>query len=107
MPGIAAGMSALVTIDFAKDSNKHWMVPISALFTEKGHTYVWIYREQDSTVLKKEVEIERFDKSGQVWVNGDLERGEVIVSAGVNDLKEGQKVKQLNPVSASNIGGLL
>ena len=107
LPGIAAGMSALVTIDFAKDSNKHWMVPISALFTEKGHSYVWIYREQDSTVLKKEVEIERFDKSGQVWVNGDLERGEVIVSAGVNDLKEGQKVKQLNPVSASNIGGLL
>jgi len=36
-----------------------------------------------------------------------LRKGQTVISAGVNDLKEGQKVKLLPPVPASNVGGLL
>ena len=47
------------------------------------------------------------DKDGQVIVEADLSSGTRIVAAGVNGLKEGQKVRLLPPVSSSNVGKLL
>ena len=53
------------------------------------------------------VKVVELDKDGQVIVESDLASGTRIVSAGVNGLKEGQKVRLLAPVSSSNVGKLL
>ena len=53
------------------------------------------------------VKVVELDKDGQVIVEADLSSGTRIVAAGVNGLKEGQKVRLLPPVSSSNVGKLL
>jgi hypothetical protein len=40
-------------------------------------------------------------------ISSGLKAGELIVTAGVHSLKEGQKVQPLAPVSKTNVGGLL
>jgi hypothetical protein len=46
-------------------------------------------------------------RSGQAIVSEGLSEGEIVVSAGVHSLKEGEKVKVLPVASPTNIGGLL
>lgn len=53
------------------------------------------------------MKVVELNKDGQVIVESDLVAGTRIVSAGVNGLKEGQKVRLLPPVSSSNVGKLL
>lgn len=107
LKGLAAGMSVTVTIDFRPGSGDFLVIPVSALFQENGMSYVWLLEPKELTVRKKEVQVAQMNKDGSVLVKSDLQRGQTIISAGVNDLKEGQKVKVLSPVPASNVGGLL
>lgn len=105
--GLAAGMSVSVTIDFkplAEDMN---VIPVSALFQMDGESYVWLYNEERKTIRSVPVEVKQLSKDGEVIVKSKLRRGQSIVSAGVNDLRDGQKVNPLPPVSPSNVGGLL
>ncbi len=104
---LAAGMSVTVTIDFMPGKDDLTLVPISALFQEGGKSYVWSYQKEDGKVNRCLVEIVEIQKDGMVLVQSELLPGSWIVSAGVNRLKEGQKVRQLPPVSTSNVGKLL
>ena len=106
-PGLAPGMSVSVRIDFKPIGGERTIIPVSALFQEEGETYVWLYDEEEEVVNKLPVKVERIMKNGEVIVKSSLERGETIVTAGVNDLKEGQKVKPLPPVPSSNVGKML
>ena len=45
--------------------------------------------------------------NGTVVVREGVRAGEVVVTAGVHALDQGQKVRLLPPVSATNVGGLL
>ncbi len=71
-------------------------VPLSALFTsgESRDTYVWIINDQSNTVSKRKVITDRLTDHGQIVAEG-LEPGELIATAGVHYLKEGQKIKIL------------
>lgn len=106
-PGLAAGMSVSVNIDFKPMSGNRTVIPVSALFQEDGESYVWLYNEKYKVVEKLPVRIEQIMKTGKAVVLSGLRKGQAIVSAGVNNLKEGQKVNALPPVPASNVGGLL
>lgn len=106
-PGLAAGMSVMVTIGFKPGAEDMTMIPVSSLFQKKGNSYVWLYNEDDQTISKVRVQIEQLTKTGNAMVKSDLRIGDLIISAGVNDLKNGQKVKTLPPVSETNVGGLL
>ena len=57
-----------------------------------------LFDENDGKVKMMPVEVKRVLKDGEVIVESDLRPGESIVSAGVNDLKEGQVVRVLPPV---------
>ncbi len=105
--GLAAGMSVTVTISFRPGTEELSVVPVSALFQERGKSYVWLFEEQTQTVHKTVVWVEQMNKDGSVLVKSDLRLGQTIISAGVNDLKDGQKVRPLPSVPASNVGGLL
>ncbi len=105
--GLAAGMSVSVTIGLKPGVEGMTVIPISALFQQDGQSYVWVYDEYHRSVREMPVEVHQWTKDGQVVVKSDLKKGQSVVSAGVNDLKEGQKVRPLPPVSPSNVGGLL
>ena len=66
-------------------------LPLSALLEQDGKTYVWIADAQSQTVRRQPVEVVR--RTEQNFIVEGLEDGQLIVSAGVNSLQDGQKVK--------------
>ncbi len=69
-------------------------VPAVALFDDGDRTCVWICRE-DSTVVSREVRVERLQTGGEAVVGAGLAAGERIVTSGVHRLREGEKVAPL------------
>ncbi len=104
---LAPGMSVAVTIGFKPLAEALGMVPVSALFQREGSSFVWLYDSRQETIERVPVEIQRLTKDGAAIVKSSLKEGQTVIAAGVNDLKEGQKVKLLPPIPASNVGGLL
>lgn len=104
---LAPGMSVTVVIHFKQGPQGFAVVPVSALFQEEGDSYVWAYNEDRGTIAAVPVSVLRLTPDGSVVVKSGLRQGQQVVSAGVNDLKDGQKVHPLPPVSSSNVGQLL
>jgi membrane fusion protein, multidrug efflux system len=73
-------------------------VPASALTEANGRPAVWVVDPQSQTVSLRNVEILRHD-SASVAVSQGLETGELVVTAGVQTLHPGQKVRLLGAAS--------
>lgn len=69
------------------------VLPGSALFQKNGGPAVWVVDPASETVSLKPVVISRYETDRVVIAEG-LAKGEVVVTAGVNRLREGQKVKR-------------
>lgn len=69
-------------------------LPASALTQAEGRPAVWIVDPQALTVSLRNVEVLRYD-SASVIVSQGLEAGETVVTAGVQVLRPGQKVRLL------------
>lgn len=69
-------------------------LPSAAIFDKSGQPAVWVYSEPSGSVTLTEVEIARFDQ-GKALVGGGITAGDYIVTAGVNQLREGQQVTLL------------
>jgi RND family efflux transporter MFP subunit len=67
-------------------------LPISALQEVDGKTRIWVIDQQNQTVNPREVQVVSRSDDTFVLSNG-VNPGERVVSAGVNSLKPGQKVK--------------
>lgn len=106
-PWLASGMSVSVTIHFRPTAGELATIPISALVQKEGRSFVWLYNSQDSLITSVPVQVQQIRKDGMVIIRSELQQGQTVISAGVNDLKEGEKVRLLPPVPASNVGGLL
>lgn len=104
---LASGMSASVIINYEPSDQHLLVIPVSALFQEDKRSYVWRINEHQQSICKTPVEVRQVLKDGQVVVASRLQIGDQIVSVGVNDLKEGQRVRILPPPSSSNVGHLL
>jgi RND family efflux transporter MFP subunit len=101
------GMAAMVTIGL-RSGHPEWVcIPFSALFEADGRASVWIYDPGSRTVSLRAVEPHEIRADGTVVLSAGLKEGEVIVSAGVHALHQGEQVKLLPPVSVTNEGGLL
>ncbi len=88
------GMSSSVTLTPQADHNEtFFLVPTDALSgNESGDRYVWLLDEDKDTVSK--VPVTTGDLSGQsVAVRGKLREGQKIVTAGVDYLRQGEKVR--------------
>jgi membrane fusion protein, multidrug efflux system len=72
-------------------------VPASALTETGGRPAVWVVDQQSHTVSLRTVEVVRYDPATVVISQG-LETGEVVVTAGVQTLRPGQKVRLLGVV---------
>ena len=73
-------------------------VPASALTEANGRPAVWVVDPQSQTVSLRNVEIFRHD-SASVVISQGLEIGELVVTAGVQTLHPGQKVRLLGAAS--------
>jgi len=75
-------------------------VPFSSVVGEvEGDKYVWVL-DSNSSVEKRKIEVEKIIQD-MFRVTGDIHPGDVLVVAGVNYLREGQRVKVLE----GRIGG--
>lgn len=91
LPGMACNVSGRVerpkmagALDFT--------IPLAAVFAdEKDNKFVWVIDDKAKTVAKKKVETGEISALG-IEVAG-LQAGEWIATAGVNTLREGQKVR--------------
>ena len=104
---ITPGMSTNVTITQRHESEERLQIPLSAIFNKEGATYVMIYNPTSSTVETRKVNIDSIDRNSMVLITNGLNEGDIVVSAGVNSLKDGEKVTPLKENSSTNIGGLL
>lgn len=68
------------------------VLPGSALFDQGGRPAVWVFTPSSGTVSLKRVVVARFE-TDRVVISEGLEKGEIVVTAGVNRLREGQKVR--------------
>jgi RND family efflux transporter MFP subunit len=67
-------------------------IPASALTRPGGKSAVWIVDTKAGTVSVRDVVLQAFDAE-RVQVSSGLEAGDVIVTAGVQALRPGQKVR--------------
>ncbi|WP_191830581.1 efflux RND transporter periplasmic adaptor subunit [Pseudomonas fluorescens] len=84
------GTSISVTLTSAVSPRSE--LPATALLESEGQTRVWVVDPQQHTVATREVKLlERTPYS--VVLSAGVQAGERVVTAGVNSLKPGQKVK--------------
>lgn len=69
-------------------------VPASALTQADGKPAVWIVDPQSKTVSLRDIEVLRYEASAVVISRG-LETGDIVVTAGAQTLRPGQKVRLL------------
>ncbi len=69
------------------------VLPSAALFEKGGKPAVWIVDPASNTVALRAVAVARFEND-RVVVSEGLAKGDVVVTAGVNRLREGQKVRR-------------
>jgi RND family efflux transporter MFP subunit len=93
---IRLGSTVSGTIDM--DTAAVIAIPATALTTADQNPAVWVVDPTSSTVSLRAVEIGRHDPATVVVANG-LEGGEVIVTAGVQALHPGQKVRLVEAVA--------
>ena len=95
LPGMAGKASGTPPREIAGDM-LGIEIPVTAVFTDEssGNSFVWVIDESDLTVAKRQVEVDQMGDRGVRIISG-LKEDELIASAGVNYLFEGQKVKLL------------
>jgi RND family efflux transporter MFP subunit len=91
-PPPAIRLGATVTGRMDVESGKGFAVPASALTSAERNPAVWIVDPASLTVKLQPVEILRFDP-GTAVISKGLEDGEIVVTAGVQALHPGQKVR--------------
>lgn len=98
---VLSGMTANVVAEIRKISTAYvdaLFIPASAIFMpsdvklDTQQSYVWVFDEASGTVSKRLVQISSLTSAGAAVLSG-LNVGEHIVSAGVQQLTEGQQVR--------------
>ena len=102
---LKAGMTT--HLEIISHSSKHEPLvelPVTALYSKEGKSFVWLFDHQKSTVSAHEIKVDKFLSDDRITIKSGLMGGETVVSAGVNYLFEGQEVKRLETFSKTNIG---
>ena len=102
------GMNTMVTIRCDSDSPRNLSVPGNAILQKNGKACVFVYNPSDNKVSSREVTVVRLMSDGRSIITSDgLKPGDLIVSAGIHYIENGEIVKPLPVASETNIGGLL
>jgi multidrug efflux system membrane fusion protein len=99
-PGVRPGMTAEVTFSLARgaddlDASAGFMIPIAAALPEADGVFaVFVYDEGTSTVKRRPIQLGGVGDN-TVAALGGLEEGDIIATAGVSFLRDGQPVTLL------------
>jgi RND family efflux transporter MFP subunit len=106
LPGMAGRAAGRLTKEMEAKLNRQSgiVVPATALLEQGGKTYVWVTDPRSNTVSRREVKPGTLTAGG-VQVQGKLESGEWIATAGVHFLKQGQRVRLLEQAGKESGGG--
>ena len=66
-------------------------LPLSALFEKNGSPAVWVFDQASGSVVLRPVTVARYETEAAVISDG-VAKGDIVVTAGANTLREGQKV---------------
>lgn len=91
-PPEAFRLGTTITTSIADQSARSIKLPASAILKKNATTHVWVVDPSTSTVKLRQVELGASD-DGEPSVLGGLEPGARVVTAGVHNLAEGQKVR--------------
>ncbi|MFC6639845.1 efflux RND transporter periplasmic adaptor subunit [Sulfitobacter sp. JBTF-M27] len=105
-PVLKAGMAVEAAIDYPLPTREGYTLPLSALIKdglggspgdgqERATAGVFVYDAESSTVERREVKLGGIRENMLVVTEG-LEIGDLVASAGVSFLKEGQEVRLLD-----------
>jgi RND family efflux transporter MFP subunit len=67
-------------------------LPLSAVFEKNGAPAVWLFDPQSGSARLKPVTVARYEAETVVIADG-LAKGDMVISAGINTLRDGQKVR--------------
>jgi RND family efflux transporter MFP subunit len=67
-------------------------LPLSALFETSGAPAVWVLDQQTGSLSLRPITLARYEANTVVVASG-LAKGDIVVTAGVNTLRVGQKVR--------------
>jgi len=93
-PPAAMLLGATVNGEMQTEADRVFDIPASALTRFNDQPGVWVVDPNTLTVSQRNVEVARFDP-GTVAVSGGLSPGEIVVTAGVQALHDGQKIRLL------------
>lgn len=96
--GVALGMTASVVI--ASPVREALLLPLQAILLEGGKPQVWVYDAAAGTVARRPVKVGGV-AGNEIAVAEGLKPGEVVVTAGVHLLQDGQKVRLLGALPAA------
>jgi membrane fusion protein, multidrug efflux system len=97
-PPDAMRLGSTVTATITQEGAAEITIPASALTRAQGQPAVWIVDPKASTVSLHPIDIDSYDLA-QVIVGQGLEAGDVVVTAGVQSLRPGEKVRLLGAAS--------
>ena len=84
-------LGATIRAGLARAEKDHVLLPIQALLEKDGKTEIWVVDPKTQTVSLHDIQVvERRDDS---FVANNVEAGSYVATAGVNELKPGQKVR--------------
>lgn len=93
---VLPGMAVTVTVDVTPKAildhkeDEGFSVPSDAVFSDGSATYLWLFADG----VAKKVPVVLGDLEGdRISVQGELSPGDVVITAGVHFLREGQKVR--------------
>ncbi len=67
-------------------------LPLSAIFEKNGSPAVWVLDQQSSSLILRPITVARYEANTVIVADG-LAKGDIVVTAGVNTLTVGQKVR--------------
>jgi RND family efflux transporter MFP subunit len=76
-------------------------LPLSALFEKNGLPAVWVLDQQSSSLTLRPITVARYEANTIIVASG-LAKGDIVVTAGVNALRVGQKVRVAEAASVGS-----
>jgi RND family efflux transporter MFP subunit len=73
-------------------------LPLSALFEKNGAPAVWVFDQHSGSATLKPVNVGRYE-ADTVIIAGGLTKGDIVITAGINTLRDGQKVRLADATS--------
>ncbi len=102
------GMVAMVEIPEINADNGVMKVESKAIVKTGEQSAIFVYNPIDSCISSRAIRIIKLDTDGNAIIDSEnVSVGDIVVTAGVNYLKDNMKVKPISKASKTNVGGLL